>query len=362
MLRSLVGSEMCIRDSDIPNDLVIQNQDGVHMRWGEFFSQKPTILAFFYTRCSNPRKCTQTISNLAAIRRKLVEVGLAGKVRVAAVSYDPQFDTPQALKSYGNARNFVFDNDSLMLRIPEDFNDVVRAFSLGVNFTGSQVNSHRIELFLLDGNGEVARSFLRLQSEPQQVVDAAELLLRGKKTADQRATPADPEPETESKFKHRIQTGSSFLLGCLLVFFPKCPMCWISYMSLFGVASAETIPYTPWLLPAIVCMLGINLYFLFRGAPSRNGYLPFTLSLLGSTFLIFAATQFKIAWANYLGLGLLLTGSLLQSLSYSKFNKLRLYFRELQFRLTRSCSLSSVAQIAELKTQPSQSENESLTS
>ena len=163
--------------SAIPSQLTIQDQDGTLMEWNQFFSQKPTVLAFFYTRCGNPRKCTQTIFNLAAIRKQLDQAGLVGKVRIAAITYDPKFDTPGARKSYGNARKFKFDDDSRMLRIPDKFDQVVKAFRLGVNFIDSQVNVHRVELFLLNSKGKLARSFLRIQSEPEQVIDALRPLI-----------------------------------------------------------------------------------------------------------------------------------------------------------------------------------------
>ena len=60
-----------VRLSDIPGNLVIEDQDGNTLEWKQFFSQKPTVVAFFYTRCANPRKCTQTIFNLAAVKAKI---------------------------------------------------------------------------------------------------------------------------------------------------------------------------------------------------------------------------------------------------------------------------------------------------
>ncbi len=327
----------CIRD--IPGDLSIQDQDGNYMGWGEFFSQKPTVLAFFYTRCENPRKCTRTIFNLAAIRQLLEDAHLATEVRVAAITYDPKFDTPEALKSYGDARRFVFDENSKMLRLPAGFDHVLQAFSLGVNFTGSQVNSHRVELFLLNSEGRIARSFLRLQSEPSQVVDAIGPLLSSPPATEHQGRPKSP---SISSFRERLHSASSLGLGFLMVFFPKCPMCWASYMSLLGVAGAESIPYSPWLRLVIVVVLSVNLYFLFRGASARNGYSPFLLSLSGSIFLILSNAQIGLPrWTIALGLSLLIAGSLLQSLNFRHFNKLRLFFSEFLFRLVRQRSFNS---------------------
>lgn len=325
----------------VPSNLSIQDQDGKHLEWEDFFSEKPTILAFFYTRCKNPRKCTQTIFNLAAIRRLLENSNLASKVRVAAITYDPTFDTPEALKSYGDARKFAFDDDSKMLRVPDGFDQVVQAFDLGVNFTGSQVNSHRVELFLLNSEGRIARSFLRLQSEPSQVVAAVRSLVLSVPTSEGEP-PSRPGASPRVGFRDRVHAATSLGLGFLMVFFPKCPMCWASYMSLLGVAGAESIPYSPWLLLAIVGLLSINLYFLFRGAPVRNGYSPFWLSLTGSIFLVLTIPQIGLPrWMIAPGLGLMLIGSLLQSLNYAYFNRLRLFVSELRFRFKRRKSINS---------------------
>jgi len=44
------------------------------------------------------------------------------------------------------------------------------------------------------------------------------------------------------KARHRFHAVSSIVLGVLMAFFPKCPVCWISYMSVLGIAGAESIP------------------------------------------------------------------------------------------------------------------------
>ncbi len=328
------------RPGQVPNDLVIQDQDGSLLKWADFFCQKPSVLAFFYTRCGNPRKCTLTVYHLAQIREALERAGLTGKVRVAAITYDPQFDTAGSLKSYGNARKFRFDEDSKMLRVPDDFHEVVQAFGLGVNFSGTQVNSHRIEFYLLDEKGVVVQSFLRLQTEPQQVMDAVQTLLSAKPKPTDLPTPtASPwrltTSASEGKIRRRFYSGSSVVLGVLMAFFPKCPVCWISYMSVFGIAGARSIPYSPWLLPVIVVLLALNLYFLHWRAAHRNGYAPFVIALLGSILLFFSSPYFELPrWLMMPGIGLLFTGSLLQALSYLAMNKLRWFFYELRYRFT----------------------------
>lgn len=154
-----------------PEHIELQDQDGKRLRWGEFFGRKPTVLAFFYSRCGNPQKCTRTILNLSLIQNEIEKMGLIGRVRIAAVSYDALFDTPPALRSYGNARGFRFSDDYRMFRVPEAFDKLMAVMELDVSFNQSQVSSHRIEMFVMDAKSTIVRSFVRLQSDPSLVVD-----------------------------------------------------------------------------------------------------------------------------------------------------------------------------------------------
>jgi protein SCO1/2 len=155
-----------------PSRLYLEDQDGTRLQWTDFFGRKPTLVGFFYTRCGNPNKCTRTVFNLARIQEEIEQRGLGGLVRICAVSYDAQFDTPAALRSYGDARNFSFNDDYRMFRISKGFDKLVELMELEVSFAGAQITSHRIELFVLNSAGEIVRSFVRLQSEPETVADA----------------------------------------------------------------------------------------------------------------------------------------------------------------------------------------------
>lgn len=177
MPRDTAGQGGATRKDWPPQHLVLEDQDGVRLGWNEFFRQKPTVLGFFYTRCGNPQKCTRTIFNLAGVQDEVANRGLSGQVRVCAMTYDYLFDTPAALRSYGDARNFRFDDDYRMFRVPEGFDRLVEQMGLEVSYSGSQVTSHRIEIFVLDQACEVVDSFVRLQSDPSRIVDALASLI-----------------------------------------------------------------------------------------------------------------------------------------------------------------------------------------
>lgn len=155
--------------SDI-GSIKLEDQDGQTFEWRHFFNGKPSAVAFFYATCKNPLKCVQTIYNLVEIHRALSEAGLSENVRLAAITYDPQRDTPTVLLQYGTSKGVPFDANCKLMRVPDQFAKVVEAFDLGVNYDGTQVNDHQIELYLLDRDGDIADGFLRLQADPESVV------------------------------------------------------------------------------------------------------------------------------------------------------------------------------------------------
>lgn len=157
------------KDLDIAS-IELEDQDGLRFEWHQFFKGKPSVLAFFYTTCMNSRKCALTIYNLVSIHQRLSDAGLDDQVRIAAITYDPQRDTPAVLRQYGESKGMRFGADCKMMRAPSQFDGVVNAFDLGVNYIGNQVNDHRVELYLLDCEGKIARAFLRLQANPEHVI------------------------------------------------------------------------------------------------------------------------------------------------------------------------------------------------
>ncbi len=310
------------------DEVLIEDQSGVTTTWNHFFQGSYTILVFFYTRCTNPRRCTLTIHNLVEIQRTLEQEGLLGTVKTAAISYDPVYDTSATLKSYGDARNFQFGENHRMFRVPQAFHQVIQTFELGVNFTGSLVNQHQIELFVMDAQGQVVASQVRFQAEPKQVVEKIKNLLKGETSSSLTKKP----DAYKKKVKSHLNNTLSIILPFLVAFFPKCLACWASYLSVFGLTSLASLTYQPWLLPVMVLMLGFNLVILYRKAKNRNGRYPFIFSCVGTALLLaIGFSDGALKWLLIPGISLLVIGSMLNSLSYYHFNKLRLFMLNLRY-------------------------------
>ena len=169
----LGGGEITDRDGEPPLSTRFEDQDRRIVKYGEFFTGHPTIVVFFYTRCTNPNKCSLTITKLAVLQKAIADRGVAGKLGTAAISYDPDFDLAPRLRAYGENRSVTFDSHNRFLRATAGFHDVAGYFELDVNYGPSTVNRHRIEAFVLDDAGRIAASFTRLQWDPAEVLERA---------------------------------------------------------------------------------------------------------------------------------------------------------------------------------------------
>jgi protein SCO1/2 len=163
-------------DGRVPAGIRLEDQDGHTLFTDEFFSGLPSIVTFFYTRCDNPNKCSLTITKIARLQRILRADSLTGRIKIAAISYDPSYDIPSRLHAYGVNRGVVFGDNCRFLRTCSRFDELERFFELGVNYGPAVVNRHQIELFILDSQGRICTSFTRLQWDPEEALSHARSL------------------------------------------------------------------------------------------------------------------------------------------------------------------------------------------
>ncbi len=294
-------------------NLSVQNEDGLTQSLEDVIGQKPTVVAFFYTRCMNPNKCTLTINKMGWLQSELVKRGLENKVNLLAFTYDPNYDTPARMRVFGENRGITFGSNTHVLRTrPEEFGIISDFFKLGVNHVASTVNQHRLELFILNQNGTIGTTYKRLQWEVDTVV-------------------SDIVKLVESSSKRRwgskiLNTTQQVVFPVLVVFFPKCPFCWAAYLSVFGISGLQSIPYSPWLLPLLFGVMVINLGLLYSKAKLRNGLPPFWLSFFG-TLVVTIGYTLTHKPTSFVGISLIFVGAVLNSLSFNHWSKFA-YFGE----------------------------------
>jgi protein SCO1/2 len=263
--------------------LPLQDHEGRIATFGALFHGRPSIVAFFYTRCDNPQKCSLTVTKLARVQRLLAEAGLAGRIRTAAITYDPEFDLPERLRVYGEARGMRLDDDHRMLRSTAGLEPLRAAFGLGVGLAGSMVNVHRTELFVLDARARIVCSFARLEWQEEAVVARAKRVL-------DRASPAGVG-----------RAFVSWLPALAVALFPKCPACFAAYLSVLGVAGVARIAYAPWLLPVLVALVIAGLAASWRLARRRGAMAGFWLTAAGSSAILVLGLGLRVPGAAAAG-------------------------------------------------------------
>ena len=292
---------------------VFEDHEGESITFKEFFRGHPSIVVFFYTRCDNPLKCSLTVAKLARVQKLLEAQGLDDQIHTAAITYDPAFDLPARIRGYGQNRGVRMDDRHRMLRATDGLSALRSHFKLGVNFIESLVNRHRIEAYVLDAEGRVAASFERIRWDEQQLVDRAVEVMKEK------SEEAEPEVSPQAADVPARRKTASTMFGTLasigLAFFPKCPICWAGYLSMFGIAGLERIPYYPWLQPALVAVMLINLASVWLRGRATGRMTGFYLVSAGALAIVIS----KVApgWENAAiwGVALTLAGSLLSALN-----------------------------------------------
>jgi protein SCO1/2 len=322
--------------------VVFEDQDGKRIAFSEFFHGQPSVIAFFYSRCTNPFKCSLTVAKLARLQKLLIDRRMDRRIRTAAITYDPAFDLANRLRGYGASRGLRMDSGNRLLRPVEGIEPVRKYFRLGVNFIGSLINRHRVEVYVLDARGNITASFERIQWDENEVLDCAIALLSGERG---NTAPAAAE-SNECKYSNPVPNpvpnpvnkevakslalmagygrssaghpdpGSALsaalpILALTAALFPKCPVCWAAYLSVFGIASVEWLPYSPWLLPLLAALMLVNLASLWLQYRAQQRMPGFYLAAAGAFMILVPGMGLELEYANLAGVLLTLSGSLL---------------------------------------------------
>ena len=111
------------------------------------------------------------------------------------------------------------------------------------------------------------------------------------------------------------RTVGTLVLGILVAFFPKCPVCWAAYCSALGLAGLSELPYPGILLPVLSGLLLLNLFLLGKQAP-KVGFGPLLLGVTGTACLfLFRRYAPELHWGLNGGVLLMVAGFAWNSLA-----------------------------------------------
>jgi len=158
-------------------DITYKNHDGQAGVLRDLVG-KPLVVTFFYTRCQNARKCSIAISRLAGLQRQLVQAGMDDRVRLLAITYEPQFDTPERIHRFATDRGLQLGANAQAIQLDTKRNRLlVEELQAPANYNAGWINTHGIELTLLDAQGRVVRKYQTLLWDNEQVVKDLERVL-----------------------------------------------------------------------------------------------------------------------------------------------------------------------------------------
>ena len=138
----------------------LTREDGSRFSW-ESLKDHPWVADFIFTRC--PNQCPLMSSRFASLQKSLPK-----GVKLVSFSVDPEFDTPDVLKSY--AKQFGAD-PALWVFLTGDkttIREIQKQMKLS---TDDDPGMHSLRFVLVDGEGRVRGYYdSTAQASPQQLL------------------------------------------------------------------------------------------------------------------------------------------------------------------------------------------------
>ena len=141
-------------------DFRFLNQSGRWISVGQFRG-KVLLMTFIYTRCPLPNFCVRMSRNFAEIDKELEkDPTLAAKTHLLSVSFDPQYDTPKVLRSYGGAYTGKFTQETFAhwdfaAPAEKDLPKVLQFFDIGATPETPQTITHSLSTVVIAPDGKL---------------------------------------------------------------------------------------------------------------------------------------------------------------------------------------------------------------
>lgn len=170
-----------------PDGVVLDSDASVH-RFAEFSTGKITLFSFIYTYCTDAKGCPLAYATLHQLKQTIErDPALRDRVRFVSMSFDPQFDTPQAMRSYGgtdarDARGLRWH--FLTTSSGRQLAPLLDGFGQDVALAAQQppnqrvpTLSHMLKVYLLDASGSVREIYTTAFLHPAVLLNDIKTLL-----------------------------------------------------------------------------------------------------------------------------------------------------------------------------------------
>lgn len=166
----LLNSISCKDELPLDKDLTkksykLTNQEGQDAVFPEIIKGQITVMGFIYTHC--PDICPMTTHNMYLTERELKEIGI-DEVKFVALSFDPDRDSPEALKKFAEVRELDFKSWILLTGEKKIVNDIMKRFDVKAIKTDERTDEegipeysmmHTDRISLIDKNGILRKNY-----------------------------------------------------------------------------------------------------------------------------------------------------------------------------------------------------------
>jgi len=160
---------------DAVPDFKLLNQSGQTIGLKQFRG-KVVVLTFVYTRCPVADYCPRMSRNFAEIDRALAaEPGMYAKTHLLSISFDPAYDTPKVLRSYGEAYTGKYTQETFAhwdfaAPAAADLQKIEEWFDLGVTPGGGSTLQHSLATVVVGKDGKVVAYYPTNEWTPAEVL------------------------------------------------------------------------------------------------------------------------------------------------------------------------------------------------
>ena len=159
-----------LREGEIVPSFGLSNQDGKRVTLDTFRGQS-FVLTFVFTRCPVPNFCPRISQNFSELQEAIKsENGVAGKTRLLSITLDPQFDTPEVLKSYAQHQKADPGIWTFATGEPAEIDHLTQSFAVFVQPEGGTI-SHGLATALIGPDGIVTKIWRGNGWKPSEVMD-----------------------------------------------------------------------------------------------------------------------------------------------------------------------------------------------
>lgn len=160
-----VSAGALARAADPAPDFALVDQAGQPVR-SQDLRGGPVLLDFIFTRCPGP--CPVLTGRHADVHAGLYQ-SERERVRFVSVTLDPEHDTPEVLAEYARERRLDTRRWSFLTGSAEEVAAVVRAYGVGAIRQPDGTIDHTVATFLIDAKGRIARRYLGVEHEAEEI-------------------------------------------------------------------------------------------------------------------------------------------------------------------------------------------------